>query len=361
MPGMDGLSLAQAVRARNPREGRPYLFLLTGVGSKPDAARLRAAGIDGCLQKPVRLSDLRCRLLEAIQPGSCAPGAVPARRATSQRAYRARVLLVEDNEVNQAVAQRMLEALGCRVLLAGNGREALDACARSHFDLVLMDCQMPEMDGYTATAELRSREAGTGRRIPIVALTANALKGDRERCLAAGMDDFLTKPFQRERLAATLSRWLPRSLEPNYGSPEPNYGSFEPSYGGPMTEATPSAERPLLDRSALEAIRALQSEAAPDLLAQVVRLYFESAADMIARLRAGLATGDHDAVRVAAHTLKSSSANLGAVTLAEMCKQLELAARAGSLGPCLPDAQALERTYQAVRAALEAEIGEATA
>ena len=128
-----------------------------------------------------------------------------------------------------------------------------------------------------------------------------------------------------------------------------------------MTEATPSSDRPLLDRSALEAIRALQSDAAPDLLAQVVRLYFESAADMIARLRAGLAAGDHDAVRIAAHTLKSSSANLGAATLAEMCKQLELAARAGSLGPGLPDAQALERAYQAVRAALEAEIGEATA
>ncbi len=231
-----------------------------------------------------------------------------------------------------------------------------------------MDCQMPEMDGYSATEALRSREAGTGRRIPVIALTANALAGDRERCLAAGMDDFLTKPFQRERLAAALSRWLPLSLEPSYGSLEttwgslePTYGSFDPSYGGAMTEATPAPHRPLLDRSALEAIRALQSEAAPDLLAQVVRLYFESASDLIARVRTGLATGDHDAVRVAAHTLKSSSANLGAATLAEMCKQLEHAARAGSLGPGLPDAETLERTYQAVRAALEAEIGEATA
>ncbi len=128
-----------------------------------------------------------------------------------------------------------------------------------------------------------------------------------------------------------------------------------------MTEAKPSSDRPLLERSALDAIRALQSDAAPDLLAQVVRLYFESAADMLARLRAGLATGDHDAVRIAAHTLKSSSANLGAAALAEMCKQLELAARTGSLGPGLPDAQALERAYLAVRAALEAEIGETTA
>jgi two-component system, sensor histidine kinase len=128
-----------------------------------------------------------------------------------------------------------------------------------------------------------------------------------------------------------------------------------------MTAPTPSSNRPLLDRGALEMIRALQSEAAPDLLAQVVRLYIESATDLIARVRTGLASGDHDAVRVAAHTLKSSSANLGAATLAEMCKQLELAARAGSFGPDLPDAQTLERTYQAVRAALEAEIGEGTA
>jgi HPt (histidine-containing phosphotransfer) domain-containing protein len=128
-----------------------------------------------------------------------------------------------------------------------------------------------------------------------------------------------------------------------------------------MTEATSSPARPLLDRAALEVIRALQSEAAPDLLAQVVRLYFQSAADLIARVRAGLAAGDHEAVRIAAHTLKSSSANLGAGALAEMCKQLEVAARAGTLGPGLPDAQALERTYQAVRAALEAEIGETAA
>jgi two-component system sensor histidine kinase/response regulator len=347
MPGMDGLALARAVRARHPHAARPRLFLLTDVGSTPDADRLRSAGIDGWLQKPVRLLDLRCRLMEAIQPGSCAAGAAPARPAVSRHTHRARVLLVEDNEVNQAVAQRMLEALGCRVQLAGNGREAVEACTRARFDLVLMDCQMPEMDGYSAAADLRSREAGTGRRVPIVALTANALAGDRERCLAAGMDDFLTKPFQRERLAATLSRWLPLL--------------HEPSYGGPMPEPGSSAQRTLLDRSALEAIRALQSEAAPDLLAQVVHLYFESAADMLARLRAGLAAGDHEAVRIAAHTLKSSSANVGAGTLAEMCKQLELAARARHLGPGLPDAQALEREYDAVRAALEAEIGETTA
>ena len=124
-----------------------------------------------------------------------------------------------------------------------------------------------------------------------------------------------------------------------------------------MTEAGSSSERPLLDRGALEAIRALQSEAVPDLLAQVVRLYFDSAADMLARLRDGLASGDHEAVRIAAHTLKSSSANVGAGTLAEMCKQLELAARGRHFGPGLPDAQALEREFDAVRAALQAEIG----
>ena len=347
MPGMDGFVLAQAVRARNSREPRPHLFLLTGVGSTPEAARLRAAGIDGWLQKPLRQSDLKCRLLEAIQPGSCTTSDGLARRAASKRSYRARVLLVEDNQVNQAVAQRMLEALGCRVQLAGNGREALEACARMRFDLVLMDCQMPEMDGYDAATELRRREAGGDRRVPIVALTANALKGDRERCLAAGMDDFLTKPFQRERLSATLSRWLPLSIELGHG--------------GPMSEPTPPSERPLLERNALEAIRALQSDAAPDLLARVVHLYLESAPELIARLRTGLAAGDHNAVRIAAHTLKSSSANLGASALAEMCKQLELAARTGIIGPGLPDAQAVQREYDAVRAALQAEIGEATA
>lgn len=127
-----------------------------------------------------------------------------------------------------------------------------------------------------------------------------------------------------------------------------------------MNEPVASPEPALLERAALEAIRALQSDAAPDLLARVVRLYFESAPDLIARLRSGLAAGDCDAVRVAAHTLKSSSANLGATALAELCKQLELAARAGAIGPAVPDAQAIEREYEAVRAALRVEIGENT-
>jgi HPt (histidine-containing phosphotransfer) domain-containing protein len=126
-----------------------------------------------------------------------------------------------------------------------------------------------------------------------------------------------------------------------------------------MSEPARRPEDGLVERSALEAIRALQSDAAPDLLARVVRLYFESAPDLIARLRAGLEASDYDAVRVAAHTLKSSSANLGATALAELCKQLELAARAGAIGPGVPDAQAIAREYDAVRAALQAEIGEA--
>ena len=128
-----------------------------------------------------------------------------------------------------------------------------------------------------------------------------------------------------------------------------------------MTMPTSPSERPLLDRSALEAIRALQSDATPDLLVRVVHLYFDSAPELIARVRSGLAERDHNAVRVAAHTLKSSSANLGATSLAEMCKQLEMAARSGILDGALPDADAVEREYRAVRAALEAEIGETTA
>jgi HPt (histidine-containing phosphotransfer) domain-containing protein len=128
-----------------------------------------------------------------------------------------------------------------------------------------------------------------------------------------------------------------------------------------MSEPKPHAEPGLLDRNALEAIRALQSDAAPDLLARVIHLYLESAPDLIARLRTGLEASDYNAVRVAAHTLKSSSANLGATALAELCKQLELAARAGIIGPGTPDAQAIEREYDAVRAALQAEIGETTA
>jgi signal transduction histidine kinase/DNA-binding NarL/FixJ family response regulator len=253
--------------------------------------------------------------------------------------FAASVLLVEDNEVNQLVAQHMLEALGCAVHIATNGPQALEASRAQDFDAILLDCQMPGMDGYTVAAAIREREHGAARRVPIIALTANALEGDRERCLAAGMDDYLAKPFRQAALASVLARWL-TGIAP------------------PPATVKPAA----LDGKALAEIRELGDDAAQSFLEQVVELYLESAPTLIEQLRGGLSSADAGAVRAAAHTLKSSSANVGAMQLAEMCRRLEAAARTGALDAhALLSAQAIDAEFAAVRFALELETGKALA
>ncbi|GAB6987013.1 hybrid sensor histidine kinase/response regulator [Nocardioides pyridinolyticus] len=202
MPAMDGLELARRISG-TPHLASTGLVLLT---SGPDVgqAEARAAGIAASLTKPVHLSRLQAAL-ETLVAGDRERPATPPDPAPRGRG---RILVVEDAEINQLVATGMLEHLGYTVDVADDGIHALDALARTAYDAVLMDVQMPRMDGYQATAEIRRREAG-GRRTPIIAMTANAIDGDRERCLAAGMDDYISKPISREAVADALDRWVP--------------------------------------------------------------------------------------------------------------------------------------------------------
>ncbi len=219
MPGLSGLELAETIRA-DPAHASVRLVLLTSLGRGSDPTELERHGIVASLSKPVRQRLLGAEIARAMGREEPEPGAGRERRAGPSPAtrLRGRVLLAEDNLVNQAVAAGMLQALGCGVEVAANGQEALEALSRARYDLVLMDCMMPETDGYAASTELRRREAaaGPGRRTPVIALTAAAMAGDRERCLAAGMDDYLAKPFRQEALEALLRRWLPgRAPEPD--------------------------------------------------------------------------------------------------------------------------------------------------
>ena len=211
MPGMSGADLARHVRKEGAL-GRTQLILLTSMSSC-DMASAQAMGFAAYLNKPVRRSELHWRIAGVLD-GTLAPSrALPP---PSNPAAPARVLLVEDNRVNQEVGKAMLRKLGCQVDVAEDGRAGLDAAFTKHYDIVMMDCQMPNMDGFEATAAIRSREAqlevaggpSAARRVPIIALTANAMKGDRERCLEAGMDDYLAKPFSKEQLETVLNRWL---------------------------------------------------------------------------------------------------------------------------------------------------------
>ena len=205
-PGMDGL--ARAIGAA-PALASPALVALVAPGQQASRAAAQDAGITRFLTKPVR----RARLIECLvdmAAHSVAAQALPGIQADTDMpaARRPRVLVVEDNLVNQRVALLMLTKQGCQVDLANNGREAVETCARLDYDIVFMDCQMPEMDGYAATAAIRAREHQSGGHVPIVAMTANAMQGDREQCLNVGMDDYLSKPIRAESLAAILKQWV---------------------------------------------------------------------------------------------------------------------------------------------------------
>ncbi len=207
MPGMDGIELAQHIKA-NPAWTSMRLIMLTSLGEYGDAAKAHAAGIEIYLSKPVRQSEL----YEALATTTAVPPLAQTERPDLQQSLpktNGRVLLAEDNPVNQLVALEMLKLLNLHCDVAGNGHEAVSAWREHHYDLILMDCQMPEMDGFQAV-ELIRREAALSARghMPIIAVTANALEGDREKCLSAGFDDYLSKPFHAQALEATVSRWL---------------------------------------------------------------------------------------------------------------------------------------------------------
>jgi CheY-like chemotaxis protein len=267
------------------------------------------------------------------------------------------VLLAEDNPVNQAVATGMLESLGCRVTVVATGREAVAAFARAAYDVVLMDMQMPEMDGLAATRVMREREAHSGsRRTPIIALTANAFAQDQQTCLAAGMDDFLSKPFTLGQLRTMLGRWKAPQTAASSAAPAAIHDT--PPNGSPSVALQTLAlqQPPPLDPKPLAALRALQKPGGPDVLEKVLRAYLDSAPQLLATLREALACSAAAAVQRAAHSLKSSSANVGAMTLAAHCKELEAMGRAKTLATAPTVFGHIEAAYALVEVALTAEL-----
>ena len=204
MPGMNGFEVAEKIRSLAMKE-QPAIIILSSAPCLTDAARAKKLGIERILCKPLR----RATLYEAIRHALKIP--VPSEKPSSpgseqEEARGLRVLLVEDNRVNQKLALRLLGKMGHHATLATNGREALDLVQKNMFDLILMDIQMPEMDGYTATKAIRERQRQSGVRVPIIAMTANTMSGDREKCLAGGMDDYLSKPILMDELRRTIDR-----------------------------------------------------------------------------------------------------------------------------------------------------------
>ena len=339
MPGMDGFELAEAIRAK-PQFGTLPLIMLSSVSLDADHPRRQNAPIDYYMTKPVRQSDLYDAIATAILSGTVPAASAPKRSASSRSQIGGHVLVAEDNPVNQQVAAAMLDSLGVSYTLVANGVAALERLATEDFDLVLMDCQMPEMDGFEATAQIRRRQSQglLHRPLPVIALTANAVAGDRERCLSAGMDAYLSKPFSREQLAQILSDWLTASAPQTTPQSEP-----------PPPDA--AADGPLNPR-ALEAIRNMPGPNGDALAEKVVRTYLADAPQRIAKLREIAATTDNEALRKAAHYLKSSSATLGADALAAQLKALETCARSGNVDDVPALMADIDREWPRVLAAL---------
>ena len=259
------------------------------------------------------------------------------------------MLVAEDNPVNQQVAEAMLEALGIACQVVDNGRLAVERVLEETFDVVLMDCQMPEMDGFEATTEIRARQR-EGRlqgALAIVALTANAVQGDRERCLAAGMDDYLGKPFTLEQLANTLRRLLPSV------APATTTAATSPSRAPAPAEATPSDSDEPLNPRALDAIRQLPGPNGTLLVAKVIDAYRVDAPRRLAQMRRAADDGDADALRKSAHAMKSSSANVGAEQLAARCTDLEAIGHRRTVEGASAVLEAVECEFRRVLAALE--------
>ena len=327
MPGMDGIELAKRIR-EDARLTALRLIMLTTRDhheSNSDTVQLFAA----ILTKPLRRSQLlNCvtrAMIAAPEAGVEETGIRAALPAASARAFVPKILLVEDNPVNREVAVGMLESLGCVAHAAENGWLALEAMNNDAYDAVLMDCQMPVMDGLTATAELRRREQNAGgARLPIIALTANTMEGDRERCLAAGMDDFLSKPFSQQQLAVLLKRWLALQVLPE-------------------SEKREGSRLPLIDPGVLRNIAAL---ARPALLDSMIELYLQHSPPLITAIEQAAARGQVEALQVALHTFKSSTANLGGLRLATLMKECEGMVREGGVAKAAPALQRIRREYQ---------------
>jgi signal transduction histidine kinase/DNA-binding response OmpR family regulator/HPt (histidine-containing phosphotransfer) domain-containing protein len=360
----EGLALALAIKA-DPALVRTRLLMLSSKESTDERQACREAGVLFYLSKPLRQSKLCESVATAM---TLNPNDAPVSAKTIHMAshsgevdiLQGRALLVEDHPVNRAVALEMLKLMGIQAAVACNGREALTRLKEGHYDIVLMDCQMPEMDGYEATAAIRQAEISSGeqRRLPVIALTANALKGDRDRCLAAGMDDYLPKPFNRQQLYEMLARWLPLTTRSAPSeSPElmqahdKEIARMETSsYDRTPLPETLVAGEPPLDSAILEQLCSLDANGG--FFSRLIEAFLGKSPEDLQQLRNAVASSDPEAVRKAAHSFKSSSGNLGAPPLAALCKQLEIAGSIGNLSEAGRLLSLIESEYDKVQSAL---------
>jgi signal transduction histidine kinase/DNA-binding response OmpR family regulator/HPt (histidine-containing phosphotransfer) domain-containing protein len=306
MPVMNGLDLGRTIKG-DPQLAATHLIMLTSAGERSEATYYAEAGFDAYLIKPVKAGLLLDCLVAVFDPNALQWHQQTGRIVTRQSLQDARgrlqgrILLAEDQPVNQRVAQAILEQLGCRVDIAGDGRRAVQACTEKDYDLILMDCQMPEMDGFEATRAIRAME--TCRDIPIIALTANTMAGDRDKCLAAGMNEHLAKPLDRTRLTELLRRFLP-------------VGAV--SEAAPARTFEPPSGEPAVDITALRDVIGADAE----LERAIADTFRASARELLYQLGRAVDSNDDQGVQRHAHALKGAAASLRAGRLTDLTAQL---------------------------------------
>jgi len=296
--------------AREPNLAGSVIMMLTSADRQEDASRCRELGMAAYLVKPVKAGELRKAISRALGTESIADGATVAPPPTDPITRPLRILLAEDNAINQRVAIRMLEPFGHTIVIVNHGGEAVAAVSRERFDVILMDVQMPEVDGLEATRLIRLGELSGGHRTPIVAMTAHAMTGDRDRCLAAGMDEYLSKPVHRDDLVALLTRIA--------GVPN-----------GPVNPQVVQVEPPTVAFDQGGALARLGGD--QEFLAVLTELFRSDGLRMLNELRESLASGDAVGVRQHAHGLKGSAGYVGGVGVVKATHQLELLGAAGDL------------------------------
>ncbi len=347
LPDMDGLTLAQTIKADHSIAGT-RLILLTHLGQRLEVASMQVTGIAACLAKPIKQSRLQACLADVLKSHAGDPALSFDETAmiTASAALRpatlknVRILIAEDNIVNQRLAMRQLKKLGYAADYVANGLEVLEALRRIPYDIILMDCQMPEMDGYEVTRRLRALEAdlATGpKHSPyIIAVTANAFLGDRDKCLQAGMNDYLTKPLHTSELAKVLERALPNVL-----------ATARPPAG-------PDAA--VLDPAVIAGLKELREPGQPDPLKELIELFFKDARPRVQHMELALLQRDLTGLAGAAHSLKGSASNLGARHLSALCAALETHAKAGELNEAAKMFDELKSEFRQVTDILVAEL-----
>jgi CheY-like chemotaxis protein/HPt (histidine-containing phosphotransfer) domain-containing protein/anti-sigma regulatory factor (Ser/Thr protein kinase) len=327
MPGMSGAELGRVIKAEQDIQST-RLVMLTSQGKRGDAERFAGFGFSGYLPKPIRPGLLRkcLALVLGREEATGSDRSLITRHTIAETSRRRlRVLCAEDNTTNRIIAIKMLQKLGHVVDAVGNGREAVESLSRRPYDIVLMDCQMPVMDGFDATRLIRCADSGVQNpQIPIIALTAHAMKGDRQLCLDAGMDDYLSKPVSPQSLADALERWGSRGSRVGDTAPLP-----------------PHAGAALLDFDREGFFERAMGD--PELAAEISAVFLADAPPLFAELAAAVGSADSAAAAKLAHNLKGSSANMGGEKLSRIADEMQIAGRKGdvdSLSALLPAAEA---------------------